>query len=138
MCRHWGMASLRWWSGLSDPASKEMVCILCPTGCRLRIAAAADSIQIKGAACERGRDYASSEVIEPLRTFTGTVRISKGERPVVAVKTDRPVLREQLLDVAQAAARVVAKAPVRGGDTIAENVAGGDTRLVATATVRAT
>lgn len=75
-----------------------------------------------------------------MRTFTGTVRVIGGERPVVAVKSDRPVPRDALLDVARIAARVVLKAPVGAGDVIVDVSAGGagtagGVRLIATASV---
>jgi len=75
-----------------------------------------------------------------MRTFTGTVRVIGGERSVVAVKWDRPVPRDALLDVARVAARAVVKAPVGAGETIADVSAGGagpagGARLIATASV---
>ncbi len=75
-----------------------------------------------------------------MRTFTGTVRVIGGERSVVAVKSDGPVARDALLDVARIAARAVVKAPVGAGDVIADVPVGGagtagGVRLVATASV---
>lgn len=113
----------------------ELVCILCPTGCRLRVRAADDLQEIRGAACERGREYALSELTQPVRTFTGTVRVSGGTRPVVPVKSDRPIPRAELLAAARVAARTTARAPLSMGDAIASAALPGGARLVATAQV---
>ncbi len=113
---------------------RELVCILCPTGCRLRVRAAALDA-VRGAACERGREYALSELSEPVRTFTGTVRVSGGTRPVVPVRSDRPILRAELLAAARVAAQTTARAPVSIGDIIADAALPGGARLVATTRV---
>jgi CxxC motif-containing protein len=118
---------------------EEIICIACPTGCRIRVAAGgagpvAGEVTIRGAACERGRDYAMSELVTPERTFTGTVRVRGGDAPLVPVRSDRPVPRDAMREVAAVAAGVFADAPVGVGDVVARDLAGGAS-LVATGPV---
>ncbi|MFA5844089.1 MAG: DUF1667 domain-containing protein [Coriobacteriia bacterium] len=119
---------------MAEATERELVCIVCPTGCRLRVRVDGDAIEVRGAACERGRDYARCECSTPVRSFTGTVRVRGGSLPLVAVRSDGMVHRDALLEVARAAGRVVAEAPVGAGDVVAEGLPGG-ARLVATASV---
>lgn len=131
---------------MTDRGREELVCILCPTGCRLRLrgnnsgvepsGATPTEMEISGAACERGWAYALEEVVSAMRTFTGTVRVAGGRRPVVSVKSDRPVPRHELIDVAKVTGGTIADAPVAAGDEIAVGLPGG-VKLIATATVRA-
>lgn len=114
-------------------ALRRYVCILCPTSCRVAVSGTArGDATARGAACGRGRDWVLAEVTQPLRTFTGTVRVVGGARPVVAVKTDRPIPKGLVMDVARTVARVEVPAPVKAGDVLGDALLGG-ARLVATA-----
>ena len=53
---------------------KELTCIVCPRGCRLRIDETRDFL-VMGNSCERGIDYAKAEITSPVRTLTSTVKI---------------------------------------------------------------
>ena len=111
--------------------TRELVCIACPTGCRITVTVGTVRATMRGAGCARGKEYAESELTNPERTFTGTVRVAGGVRPVVPVRSDRPIERERLLDVARAAGRAVAQAPVRVGDVVVNGIPGSGA-LVAT------
>ena len=108
------------------------MCVVCPTGCRLRTREAEDGAEVVGAACERGMEYAENELVNPMRTFTGTVRVRGGTLPVVPVRAPGLVPREVLREIAREAGRIVVDAPVRAGDTLAEGLSEGTT-LIATA-----
>lgn len=116
----------------------EMICILCPTGCRLKVrrAGAGTGLEVGGAACDRGKQYAESEWATPSRVFTGTVRVLGARQPVVAVKSDQPVPRDDLIAVARRTALVAVEAPVEIGRVVAANLPGG-AKLVTTAAVEA-
>lgn len=114
--------------------SGELVCVVCPTGCRISVVAKSGGFTFRGVGCARGREYAECEIAEPMRTFTGTVRVRGGARPVVPVRTDGPVPREALRDVARIAARLEVSAPVAAGAVLASGLPGGRA-LVSTAGV---
>lgn len=118
---------------MTDAAEKTLVCIVCPTGCRLYVDETLDGLAVRGAGCERGRQYATSEFSSPVRIFTGTVRVRGGRARVVPVRSDVPVERDVLMDVARLTAKIVAEAPVDAGAVLAELP--GLAKLVATGAV---
>ena len=51
---------------------KELICILCPRGCRLKVD---DNLNVTGNFCPRGIIYAKTEITNPTRSLTSTVKI---------------------------------------------------------------
>ena len=122
---------------------KTMTCINCPMGCQVTVEyelkngkADPDSFIITGNTCPRGKTYAESEMTDPVRTVTGTVSVTGGDLPVVSVKTDRPVPKDRVMDVADELMKLKAAAPVKTGDVIAAKICGTDADIVATSNVR--
>ena len=89
--------------------------------------------EVRGNTCERGREYALRELACPMRVFTGTVRIDGAASPLLPVRTEGPVPKSSLLDVARVCRRLHVAAPVHAGDAVASDVAGTGVALVATA-----
>ncbi len=53
----------------------ELLCIVCPTGCRLAAVREEDgNISVSGNRCARGKAFAVAELTCPMRTLTTTVR----------------------------------------------------------------
>ena len=104
----------------------EMICIVCPTGCRLKVRKDAEGkvVSVTGNTCPRGEKYARQEVESPTRMLTGTVRIEGGCLPVLPVITSDPVPKDRIFDVMREINRVTAHAPVHTGDILLENVLG--------------
>ncbi len=112
----------------TSEGTRRIVCTVCPRGCVME---AADDGMVTGASCARGEEYAMRELVHPTRMFTGTVPVSGGYRPLLPVRTAGPVSKGALLDVARACRHLRAKAPVRMGETLCEDVAGTGVALVA-------
>ncbi len=112
----------------------ELTCIRCPMGCRVTAQVENGAVvSVTGNTCRRGREYAMTEAVAPVRTVTSTVRAIGGVRPVVAVKTVPEVPKDRIFDVMAAIRGVTAVAPVRIGDVLLRGVAGTDSDLVVTA-----
>ncbi|MBQ1935870.1 MAG: DUF1667 domain-containing protein, partial [Clostridia bacterium] len=79
--------------------------------------------------CPRGKAYAETECIAPMRIVTSTVRCTNGR--VVAVKTDRPIPKEKMHACMARINSVIAPLPISAGDVIIEDVFGSD--IIATA-----
>jgi len=111
----------------------EMICIVCPTGCRLtvRTDAGGKVISVTGNTCPRGEKYARQEIESPTRTLTGTVRLEGGRLPVLPVITTDPVPKDRIFDVMREINRVTAHTPVHTGDILIENVLGLGVNIVA-------
>jgi CxxC motif-containing protein len=115
---------------------EEIICTVCPLGCSIEVVHDGASItSLTGNRCQRGVPYARQEVFHPLRTVTTTVAVSGGEIPFLPVKTARPVPRDAVSEVMRATRSLIARAPVRCGDSIASDIAGSGIDLVATRTV---
>lgn len=110
---------------------KELICIVCPNGCRLRVEEE-NNYRVTGNGCPRGAEYGKSELQHPVRVVTSTVRCEGGRYPCSPVKTNRPVPKEQIRAVMQAMESVTVPAPVRIGDVVIGNICGTGADLVAT------
>ena len=81
---------------LNRDKARRYTCIICPACCDLET----DGVEVNGARCPKGEDFARQERISPLRVLTTTVRCetSKGVS-MVPVKTACPVPLARIPDV---------------------------------------
>lgn len=106
---------------------RQLTCIICPRGCQLAVDIS-NEITVSGNLCPRGKTYAVNECTNPQRTVTSTVRASDGG--VVAVKTEKTIPKEKMMECMEIINSVVAPLPIHVGDTVIDNVFG--TKIVAT------
>lgn len=111
---------------------REMTCIGCPMGCALKAEDRGDEILVSGNQCKRGEKYARSEIRNPVRSVTSTVRILGGTIPRLSVRTDRDVPKDKIFACMEEIRKYTAQAPVRIGDVLIENCAGTGVSIVAT------
>lgn len=105
--------------------TKEMTCIICPVGCRLKVTFESGKVSsVEGNSCPRGAKYAKDESEHPVRTLTSTVKLCGGELPLVPVRTDKPIPKDRIFEAMAQIRACRASAPVRIGDVLIENVAG--------------
>lgn len=108
---------------------RQLTCIVCPIGCRLSVLLEEGRVmEVTGNTCPRGKTYAETECIAPMRTLTTTVRCQGGK--LLSVKTDRPIPKEKLFAAMESANSVHPPLPIFCGDVIIEDVFGA--ALVAT------
>lgn len=100
---------------------KELTCIICPRGCRLTID---ENQNVTGNTCPRGKAYAISEMTNPVRTITSSVRVSNREDTLVSVKTSGPIPKGKIMEVMEEINKLSANAPTRIGDVVKENILG--------------
>lgn len=113
--------------------SREMVCINCPLGCMLTVTKENDgSVTVSGNTCPRGEEYGRTELTNPKRIVTSTVRVKGEKRGVVSVKTAAPVPKEKMMDCIEELKEAEVCAPVSVGDVIIENVANTGVAIIAT------
>ncbi len=110
---------------------KELTCIVCPRGCRLRIDEAQPP-RVTGNGCEKGIDYAKSELTAPVRTLTSTVRIVGACHPRLPVKTSKPIPKGLLKEAMAVLAGVTVHAPICVGDVVVKNILKSGADLIAT------
>lgn len=110
---------------------KELICIVCPKGCHLKVDENND-YSVTGNSCPRGAEYGRNELLHPVRVLTGTVKAEGSDSRRCSVKTATAIPKEKLLEAAKELDRIVAHAPVKIGDVIAEDIAGCGVALLAT------
>jgi CxxC motif-containing protein len=113
--------------------STEMVCIVCPNGCRLTVTQDGDSINVQGATCKKGVDFAKTELTAPTRSLTSTVQTSFSAMPRLPVKTDGEIPKEKLLEAIKIIRTVKVTEPLHTGDIVIEDLFG--TKLIATSDI---
>lgn len=102
---------------------KELTCIICPMGCTLTVEHEGKEIKnISGFTCPRGKAYAESELTNPMRTLTTTVKCESGE--LLPVKTSSPIPKEKLFEAMEIVNNFICPLPIHVGDVIIDNVFG--------------
>jgi len=97
---------------------KEIVCIVCPVGCRLTW----NDGEISGHNCERGRSYIIDEMTAPKRSVSSTVKISNSVHHRLPVKTSKPINKELVLQAIKQLDNVEVTPPISLGDVILSDV----------------
>lgn len=110
---------------------KELICIVCPRGCRLRVDEE-NGYAVSGNNCPRGEQYGKNELLAPVRVVTSTVRITGARLPRCPVKTADAVPKSKVFAVMAALEGAVLTAPVHRGQTVLTNVCGTGVDVVAT------
>ena len=125
---------------MSPDAVRELVCIACPVGCRLQVhqeEAGEREIRVSGNQCEKGDTYGREELLAPKRVVTATVRLAGSTLRRLPVKTHRPLPREHIAALLEAASRLRVSAPVARGQVLLADFLGTGVDLVATRTASA-
>lgn len=100
---------------------KEFTCIICPRGCHLQVD---DNMNVTGNFCPRGKEYAVSELTNPVRTITSSVRVNNREDLLVSVKTSEPIPKGKIFDVMKEIDKISVSAPTRIGDIAKKDILG--------------
>ncbi|MCX8180966.1 MAG: DUF1667 domain-containing protein [Thermofilaceae archaeon] len=112
----------------------ELVCIICPASCTLKVSTVGGDVKVEGAGCSRGVEYARREAVNPVRHVMTVVKVKNGDLPTVSVITSRPVPKKCVSEVMKSTAELEVEAPVELGQVILDNVCGAS--LVATRRVK--
>ena len=114
-------------------AHKNMVCIVCPLGCRLDVELDKGEVySVKGNNCKRGADYAVKECTNPTRILTTTVAVENGDMCVLPVKSAGEVPKELIGECVSAVGKAVIAAPVKIGQVVLKNILDTGIDIVAT------
>jgi len=115
--------------------TKEMICILCPLGCKMQVQekpGKPGELRVRGQQCKLGNEYAYDEFTNPTRTVTSTVVIHNAPLPRLPVKTDKPIPKEMVSPAVDEIAKVEVNGPVKIGTVIIKDLLGTDANVVAT------
>jgi len=113
--------------------NREFVCIICPNSCQLKVEYEGKTIKkIIGAQCAKGEAFVRNEITNPLRVFTGSIKVTKGYFKLVSVKTPSPIPKKYLKNIGKLTHSLEIEAPVEIGQRIAKNLLNKKIDLVAT------
>lgn len=117
--------------------SREVVCILCPLGCKIKIELDEEGniLNVSGNKCPRGKKYAEDEIKDPKRVVTTSVKVLDGELPLTSVKTDGPIPKKYIFELMKILKGVTVKAPVNIGDVVVRNIFETNVNVVITRSV---
>lgn len=114
--------------------NRELVCVACPLGCPITVTfdENGEVASVTGNTCKRGDAYARTEVTNPTRMLTTTVRVLGGEAYVVPVKSANPIPKGMMFECMELINKASINAPVKIGDVVIENILGTGVDIVAT------
>ncbi len=113
---------------------KEMICIICPRGCRMTVDEE-NGYTVSGNGCARGEVYGVSEAKDPVRIVTSTVPCRGLSEDRCPVKTAGGVPKAKIFEVTAAIKQLRLAKPVRMGDVLIPDVCGTGVDVVATKSV---
>ena len=116
----------------STTQPKEIVCIVCPNGCRIQCEQTGNGYRFTGQKCKRGESYAAAELTRPMRSLTTSVKTAFSDAPVVSVRTDGEVEKTKLSELAAALGRVIITDRLQIGDIVVKNICGTGVNVICT------
>lgn len=117
--------------------NREIICIMCPLGCRMVIGVEEAAIlHVKGNKCKEGLEYAQQETSFPGRVLTTTIKTTIPEVPLLPVRSEKPIPKDQLENCMEVIARhVVTEQIIKAGDIVISRILGLDAHIISCATI---
>ena len=114
-----------------DMKTKTVICTVCPKGCTIEVKTDQDGniSQVTGFTCERGKKYAVSEISDPRRILTSTVRCGEN---MLSVKSNAPIRKDKLIECMKIISENKTTPPVKIGDVVIKDIDGEGTDIIAT------
>lgn len=114
----------------------DVVCIVCPKGCRLKVKEEDGQMSVTGNECKRGAVYGVKEVTNPTRVITSTVKVNDPVHRRMPVVSKGSVPKAMMFDVVKEINKIELNLPITMGDIIIENVLGTGVNIVAARTIK--
>ncbi|MDD4316315.1 MAG: DUF1667 domain-containing protein [Clostridia bacterium] len=110
----------------------QLVCIVCPNGCRLTINNDGENIEVLGGKCPKGKAYAVTEMTNPTRSVTTTVKTVFPEAGVLPVRTNGEIPKAKIFDFMKVINCFVLDKRVKRGEVVLQNVLDSGIDVIAT------
>lgn len=102
---------------------REIICVVCPSSCRVTVKGEGTEIaEISGYTCKRGLEYATNEFIAPVRTLTTTIKAEDYVSPIIAVRSNRPIPKDQQFACMEVIKNTKVRGPFAMGQVVIENI----------------
>ena len=107
----------------------KIICTLCPKGCHMTVDE--QNFTVTGNECKRGIDFGISELQNPVRVITSTVKINGAIHRRLPVKTTAAIPKHLIHDAMRLLDSVELTAPVEIGQVVVEDICGTGVAFVA-------
>lgn len=111
---------------------KSMTCIICPVGCQIDVD---QEMNVIGNRCPRGKAYAITELTNPTRTLTSTVKTAFKDLPRLPVKTSAPIPKNLIFEIMKDMDDILVQKHVKIGDVIVKDIHHTGADLIATRSI---
>jgi len=102
---------------------RKMICIRCPRGCEIDTTIDGYTVSnIKGNFCKLGEEYVRTEIIDPRRILTTTIKVLNGKYPLVPVWTSGPIPKDKIGLAVKELGKITLSAPVSINQIVIENL----------------
>lgn len=102
--------------------NKQLICIICPKGCKVTVTETNGAYTTTGNACLRGNVYGIQEAIEPKRVLTSTVKIVDAVHQRCPVVSSAPIRKEDIFKVINILETLEVQAPILMNQVIYSNI----------------
>lgn len=116
---------------------KKYTCIICPMGCEITLTADGNKIvEVVGNTCKRGENFAKNEYKNPLRTITTVIRLKNSNYRCLPVISNGGIPKDQISNCLNLLKTKEAKAPIKMGDVIIEDILSTGVDIIAAKSVK--
>lgn len=115
--------------------TRELICISCPRGCLLSVEQGKEIPVVRGNRCAKGEEYGKTEVQDPRRVVTATVKADNAAMPWVPVKTDTPLPKGMIRPLLEHLRGVTVAFPVKRGQVVVSNFSNSGVNIVCTRSI---
>lgn len=118
---------------MSEEEKHTFTCINCPMGCTIEAVSRDEEIvEIEGNICKAGEKYVESELKNPTRVLTSTVKVKNGVLPRVPVKSEGELPKGKVQESVKKLDDIELEAPVNIRETVIENINDTEVNIVTT------
>ena len=114
---------------------KELVCIVCPRGCTMKIEENENEIIVSGNFCKRGADFAKTEMTNHMRTICTTVKTAFPDVPVLPVRVSAEIPKNRIFDVMAEVNKTTLTRRISRGEAVIKNVLDLGVDIIATSDI---
>lgn len=105
--------------------TEEIICIVCPLGCRMDVELDGSDVKaVKGHQCKQGKKHAQKEVLFPGRILTTTIKTDISEFPLLPVRSNKEIPKEQLITCMDKISKSRVTGPAEIGQPIIKDILG--------------
>lgn len=114
----------------------DLVCIVCPNGCNLKVDNSGKELKVQGHKCKRGIQFAQEELTNPTRTVCTTIKTIFEELPVVPVRTSKEIPKSKIIEMMDAVNRITIDKIYPRGYAIIKNILNTGVDIIVTSDMR--